>query len=357
MVNAAADKLDAGKPADPLEHLSPTRRFFIRLFLALSDFQRRLLGVAFVIIGPRAAYAFTSVMARLLYRLVTPLHRLGEAQIRAAMGDRLDDPSITRLAERSFVHRMWNLADLSLADRLLHPGTFRRYVEDISPEHLQRLRAAMARRQPAVMITAYYGPFDLLPIVLAFNGIHTGIVYLPHRNERFDRFRHRIRSRGGSELVPVSRAAARCEAILDAGGMVAIVADHHAERRGMPVTFLGLPTMALRSVGLLACRYDADLVVAGIRRKDEAFRFRLVITDIVDHSEWREEADPVGFVTERYLRGLERLILDEPSQYLWFHPRWGKAFAKDLLTPRQSSSPTTGAPEEAATRPSPPGRG
>ena len=43
------------------------------------------------------------------------------------------------------------------------------------------------------------------------------------------------RSRSGCELIPIERAASRLGEILAAGGTAAIVADHHEERRGMPV--------------------------------------------------------------------------------------------------------------------------
>ncbi len=132
-------------------------------------------------------------------------------------------------------------------------------------------------------------------------------------------------------MVPVGDAAVRLGEVLSGGGTVALVADHHVEKRGMPVTFLGIETKALRSVGLLAWRYKADVVVAGIRRLDETFRFELVVPDVVRHTEWEAQSDPVAFVTKRYLRALEGLILDDPTQYLWGYARWGEDFARRVV--------------------------
>ena len=311
--------------------------FWIRAVLWLGNLHRRMLGVYLAILGPRVAYLVTGLLARSLYRLLEPLRVRSEAQCRAALGGRVRAEEISRIAERSFVHRVWNLTDLMLAERLLHPDTYHRYGGKIPQPYLRRLLAAQQRGQPTVLLTGYYGPFDLLPVFLGYNGIRAGVVYQPHAHEEFDIYRRRIRARSGCELILVDRAAERLGQILAAGGTVAIVADHHADRRGMPVTFLGLPTKAMRSVGLLAWRYKADVIVAGIRRLNDEFRFEIVVADILERHEWQRQDDPVAYITERYLRGLEKIILADPTQYVWGYARWGEDFARRLLAGNQSA--------------------
>jgi lauroyl/myristoyl acyltransferase len=305
-----------------------------RVVIALGNVHRRLLAAYFAIIGPEAAYWIAALLARCLYRLLDPIRLLSEGQCRAALAGHVPDGDVPHIAEQAFVHRVWNLADLMLAERLLHPNTQHLYCEPIPEPDLDRILDAQRRGQPAIMLTGYYGSFDLLPLFLGFNGIRAGVVYRHHANVGFDAYRRQIRERGGCELIPVERAANRLAAILESGGTVAIVADHHADRRGMPVSFMGIPTMAMRTVGLLACQYDVDIVVAGIRRLDNAFRFRLIVLDVIYHAEWQRAEDPVAYITGRYLRGLEALILGDPTQYMWGYARWGKEYAFRLMSDR-----------------------
>ncbi len=298
--------------------------------LLLNDIQRRLLGVLFAATGPRVAYAITALAARAMYRLLTPLRQRAEAQCRAALHDRVPPGRIPAIAAQSWVQRVWNLTDLLLADRLLHPGTYHRYGGRIPDDRRQELRDAQRRRQPTILLTAYYGSYDLLPLFLGFNGVTAAALYRAHRNTRFDTFRRRVRARGGCELVPVEQALQRLPAVLDDGGTIAIVADHHAEHRGLPATFLGLPTLALPTVGILAVRHRADVVVAGIRRIHRRFQFAIEVTDVIKPSRWDDAADPVGVITDAYLAGLEQLVLRDPTQYLWAYARWGEALARDL---------------------------
>jgi lauroyl/myristoyl acyltransferase len=86
----------------------------------------------------------------------------------------------------------------------------------------------------------------------------------------------------------------------------------------------------------MAWRYEADVVVSGIRRVNESFRFELLVSQVIKHDEWQTKEDPVTFITERYTRGIERMILEDPTQYLWAYPRWGIDLAQQRLA--QSAS-------------------
>lgn len=282
-----------------------------------------MLGVYFALLGPDLAYALTRLGARVFYRLLTPVRLQSEAQCRAALRGLVRDEAAPRIAEQAFVHRVWNHADLLMAPRLLHPGTLARYGGRVPEPYLADLLDAQRRGQAAILVTAYYGPFDLLPIFLGFSGIRAAVVYRRHANLQFDELRTQARARGGCELVPVEAARERLPQVLEAGGTVAILADHHFERGGLKETFLGRPTNVPRTVGMLAWWYRADVVVAGVRRIGRRFRFEIDVVDVIKHAAWAESPEPIAEITRRYLRGLERLILKDPTQYLWAYPRWG----------------------------------
>lgn len=306
------------------------RDLLAAVLVGLSNLHRRLLVVSFAILGPRFAYAFARFFGRMLYRNLDPLRLRSEAQARAALSGTAHAGRIPEIAEAAFIQRILNLADLFLADRFLHRGTYARYGGKVPESFLHRMKNAQRRGQAAILLAGYYGPFDLLPVFLGFNGIRSSAVYLPHKNAGFDAYRRRIRSRSGVDMIPLEHAADRMGKVLQAGGTVALVADHHADRKGLPVTFLGLPTRAMRSVGLLAWRYNADVVVAGIRRLGGEFRFEILVQDVITHAEWARADDAVEYITTRYLRGLERMILEDPAQYLWAYPRWGKEMGERL---------------------------
>lgn len=291
--------------------------------MGLSDGFRVLLSLALHLAGPRIAYGYYRTLARWLYRLFEPLRAQCEGQCRAALGAAYADEEIRKIAAESFVQRSLNLADLLLANWRMRAGTFARYGGLVPEPYCTMLQEARGQGRPVILVTAYYGPFDLLPLLLGYNGVPAAAVYKRHANPRFDAWRTRIRTRSGCEAIPVEQAVTRLPEVLESGGAVAILSDHHAAR-GVPVTFLGLPTTVSRVVGVLAVRHDAIVVVAAIRRVGRPFRFELRVEDYFDSADWRSAEDPVVCVTERYVAGLERIVRGDPAQYLWTHARWGK---------------------------------
>lgn len=296
-----------------------------RALLALAHAHRRLLPLYLTTLGPRAAYSLSRTAARLILRLLPPVRDRIARNVRLVGAAQLADMPEDTFVETAFVHQIWNLTDLLLAERLLHRGTFERLGGRIPDALRTRLLDAQRRRIPMIFVTAYYGPFDLLPLLLGLNGIQAAALYRPHANPWFDRQRKMIRARGGCELVPVHRAMHRLPEVLERGGAIAILADHHEPRRGVGVEFLGRPTRMSKAIGLLAMRYGADVIAAGIQRLAAPFRFRIVPLDVIRHDEWRGSSHDVAIeaITRRYVAALERLVRSDPTQYLWSRARWG----------------------------------
>ena len=291
---------------------SPGSTGAIRWLVRLADLQRSLLVLLFGIAGPRAAYGFMSLLGRFLYFLLDPLRILSEAQCYGALQARHSRKQCERIAGAAFEHRLWNLADLLMAQRYLrHPRPH--VLGTIPDEQVERLRAAQRARQPLILLTAYYGSYDLLPIFLGHHGLHAHVLYRPHPNANYDRLRQTVRRIGGCEFVSTDDAVAELPGLLERGETVAIVGDHQGGRNDIEASFLGLPTRAIKSVALLACQYNAGIVVAGLQREDRSFRFRVVVRDIFDASSWEHEDDPLRYVTHRYLRGLEEIVLSDPT--------------------------------------------
>ncbi len=282
--------------------------------------QRTCLTALYRLIGPRGAYALTRRVGERLYALLPELRERSEANL-AAAGEALVPPDQrAALAKRAFLHRMWNLADLHLAPGYVNAPALDRIGGRLPAPLHDRLLAAQARGQPAILLTAYFGSIDLLPILLALSGVRAATLYRPHRNRGFDAYRRKVRAQAGGELIPVEEALSALPRVLEAGGTVALVADH-GSRHGIDAEFLGQSVRVPRTVGVLAARHAADVAVAGLRRVGESFRFVFVVTDIIDHSEFAERPDAVEWITRRYLTALEGVIRSAPEQYLWVRQR------------------------------------
>ena len=174
----------------------------------LSDLHRPLLVVYFAIFGPRVGVRVDRLAGS---RALSPARPRPPAKRGPVSGGIEGTGTAARIRtlpkRRSFTGRgtspicIWPTACCTAAHTNDTAAPF--------PNRAGPLLAAQPRRQPAILLTAYYGPFDLLPLLLGFNGVHCGAVYLSHKNPDFDAYRRHIRGRSGTELIPVQQAISR----------------------------------------------------------------------------------------------------------------------------------------------------
>ena len=51
-------------------------------------------------------------------------------------------------------------------------------------------------------------------------------------------------------------------------------------------------------------------------------RFRVMVDDVFGPEDYLAQPDPLYYLTARYRRSIENLVLAAPSQYLWMHRIW-----------------------------------
>jgi len=51
-------------------------------------------------------------------------------------------------------------------------------------------------------------------------------------------------------------------------------------------------------------------------------RFRVIVDDVFGPEDYEDQPDPLFYLTARYRRSIERMVLAAPEQYLWMHRIW-----------------------------------
>jgi KDO2-lipid IV(A) lauroyltransferase len=279
--------------------------------------------------------------ARLLGRLwwlARKKHRdIAMDNLRHALGDRLDERRLRRIARASFEHfAQLYLVELALSPRLINRWSWPRYVElgDIAPA----LRVLLAGRG-AIMLTAHFGNFELLGFTIARLGVPITAVMRPLDNELINAFLVRSRAVGGLRLLYKKGASEAADGLLAAGGTLCFIADQDAGRKGVFADFFGRPASWYKSIGLLAMRHNAPIIVGHAARAGVGYRYRIEVERVIDPSEWEERARPLEWITQAFAGALEHAIRRQPEQYLWAHRRW-KSRPRAGRTPAVTASGT-----------------
>jgi KDO2-lipid IV(A) lauroyltransferase len=225
-----------------------------------------------------------------------------------------------RLARRSVQHMFMLGVDMLHTTRLVRVDTWRKYVE-IGNFH-ETLELLMNNEKGLIMLTGHYGNWEILGYVLATLGFESTAVARPLDNPYISDWVLGVRKRQGQKIVGKKGATAEITNLLASGGVVGFVADQNAGSKGIFVDFFGRKASTYKSIGLLAMQYDVPVIVGYARRLHGRFHFQLATQDIIFPRDWKQQADPLLYITQRYTRAIEDFVSADPTQYLWIHRRW-----------------------------------
>ena len=204
--------------------------------------------------------------------------------------------------------------------RLIRLDTWAKYIE---LENFREVVALMLRKdQGLIMLTGHYGNWEILGYLLATLGFRTTSVARPLDNPYVNEWVLGVRERHGQRIIDKNGATDEVIQVLTNKGTVGFIADQNAGRKGVFVDFFGRKASTYKSIGLIAMQFEVPVVIGYARRHGTRFHFTVGVQDIIYPKDWKDQPDPLRYITQRYTNALEDVVRKEPGQYLWLHRRW-----------------------------------
>jgi Kdo2-lipid IVA lauroyltransferase/acyltransferase len=261
-------------------------------------------------------------LARIWYRLDAKHAARSRANLHNCFPD-FTPQQCDQIARQSVEHLFMLIVEILFTTRLIHLETWRNFVE------LGDIRATlelMIRRTNGhgglIMLTGHYGNWEITGYTLATLGFETVSVARALNNPYLNDWLMGVRQRRGQRVVDKKGAAMEVAELLGNGGVVAFVADQNAGPKGVFVDFFGRKASTYKSIALLAMQFEVPIVVGYARRTDRGFHFKIDTQDIIRPEDWKDQADPLIYITQRYTKAIEDFVRAAPAQYWWMHRRW-----------------------------------
>jgi KDO2-lipid IV(A) lauroyltransferase len=266
------------------------------------------------------SYALAGFLAWFIYRADARHVKVGHENLEMAFGDRYTPAERDRIVREVYRHFCSMLMEILHAPRKLHLTTYRDHVELVG--HVPVLDRLITGGRPMIFLTGHYGNWELAGYIFGLFGLPTVSVARTLDNPYLDRYLRSFRERTGQSLIPKSGGFDRIVEVLQSDRVLSFLADQDAGQRGLYVDFFGRPASTHKAIALLAIEHRAPVVVGVARRIGPGFRYEIRCEDIIDPAELSGTADDVRLLTQRFTSALERLIRQDPTQYLWLHRRW-----------------------------------
>jgi KDO2-lipid IV(A) lauroyltransferase len=283
------------------------------------------------------SYALARSLAWVLYNVDTRHRKVGLENLAHAYGT-LSAHEHDQIVRGVYRHFCTMLIEILHAPRKLHLTNWRDSVVLVG--HVPILEAFINADRPLIFLTGHYGNWELAGFVFGLFGFPTVAVARTLDNPYLERYLRSFREKTGQSLIPKSGGYDKMVEVLGKNGALSFLADQDAGQRGLFVDFFGRPASTHKAIALLAIEHQAPVFVGAARRIGPGFRYELRCEDVIKPGELSGTADDVRLITQRYTSALERLVRQDPTQYLWLHRRW-KHQPKGKTKPQLTSTERT----------------
>ena len=182
------------------------------------------------------------------------------------------------------------------------------------------VRDLLARGRGLLVLTGHIGNWEVAAAFLAAQGVPVTTVWKPQANPRVAGYLDGLRRRLAVDAIPMPEARTGVRAALEAGKLVALVADQAPLRGSTWVPFFGQPTRTYEGPGHFAAQTGAPVVFGGML-EDGAGGYR-GFAEVLDEAPHGTADQLVPRIATLYRARLEALVRTAPEQYLWTHRLW-----------------------------------
>jgi KDO2-lipid IV(A) lauroyltransferase len=191
------------------------------------------------------------------------------------------------------------------------------------------------KQQSVVVLAGHLGNWEMLNLFASAKlSYQIVVVYHELANDIFEDWFKKVRTRFGTEMVPMQEAMSRALAPAEKPFLFVLINDQSpVPQKAYWTRFLNQDTGIFRGGELIAKRLNAPVLYMGILRDDFKRGFYKAYFKLITENPKQE---PANHILQSQIEYLEEDIKRQPDNWLWSHRRWKHARPQHLL-PYQKS--------------------
>ena len=193
----------------------------------------------------------------------------------------------------------------------------KKYLQIEGEEYLQNI---IQEKKIAVFVSGHFNNFELMAMQIEKSGIDLAAIYRPLNNPFLNQVMEKIRLNFicRKQIKKGKSGTRRLLECIKKGSSVALMIDQRVTE-GSKVDFFGKEATTTTIPAQLIKKYECLLVPVYIERFNK-FNFKIYISKPININKNKT----IDEITIYLNRVLEKMILKNPTQWIWTHDRWKK---------------------------------
>lgn len=269
----------------------------------------RLLRSAILLLPEKCRFKFAEFLATLGYILIKKRRVIALANLKLAFPEKTDEERI-KIAKKSYK---------VMAKAFLSTLWYDRYLKtNVKLYEFEKVREIKERGKGLAVALIHMGNMEASLKAAEYYRIVT--VAKKQRNPYIDRFITEAREKLNVLLLKKSKTTSKeLMENIEEKNIIALFTDHRD--KGAKIEFFGEDTISPTGIVNLALKYDMPLIIAyNILNDDNTCTTYFTEEIILDRTD--SFKDDVISNTQKIMTRIEKIISENPEQWMWFHDRW-----------------------------------
>ena len=224
----------------------------------------------------------------------------------------------------NLINKMWSNYGLIFAEYIfLDKFRFNKFKQDhieiLGKEIVENIKK---KGKPVIFISAHLSNFELMAMELEKKGLHLAAIYRPLNNFFLNPFMVYLRKKYICKKQIKKGLVGTRETInyLKNNNSIALMVDQRVgESERCP--FFNIPAHTTTIPAQLAVKYDLEIIPIFLERKEDNF-FKMEIQKPIKCHKTKNPDENKRNITIEINKTIEKMILRNPSQWIWTHSRW-----------------------------------
>jgi KDO2-lipid IV(A) lauroyltransferase len=173
-----------------------------------------------------------------------------------------------------------------------------------------------------ILLSSHFGNWEFIAISVAMQiGIPFSVIVKPLRNPYVFEWMNKARTKFGNEIVPLGISIRKTYQTLKEKKIVAMVADQRGPREGVRVNFFGRQVPVYTGPAALALKTGSP-IICGIPVRQQNYKYHTILIEIPLNDLPENDEEKIVEISQRYTSYIEKIIRENPEQWLWMHNMW-----------------------------------
>ena len=177
-------------------------------------------------------------------------------------------------------------------------------------------------RNGVILLSAHYGNWEYVAASVSVQvDIPFKVIVKSQRNPYVTKWLNNARTKWTNEIVPLGISIRQIYKELKEKNIVAMVADQRGPAEGIRVNFFGRKVSIYPGPAILSLKTNAPIIY-GINVRQPDFQYKTYLYEIDKKNLPENEEEKIVELSQRHASYLEKLIRENPAQWLWMHKLW-----------------------------------